>query len=87
MSSCMLHIALAAGALNYIFHDYRPICKSLSWSGALEKLPHKQLMRVMRIHEQLCCGLHAAINTPYRKGQHAGKNSNLCTVFIFTVYF
>lgn len=70
MSSCMLRIMLTAGALNYIFHDYRPICKPLSCSNVLEKLPHKKLMRVMRLHEQLHCGLHDIMSMVQYKKTH-----------------
>lgn len=74
---------LTAGALNYIFRDYRPICKPLSCSKILEKLAHKKLMRVMRSHGQLHCGLRDIMNVvQYRKSRHlaaeAGKYSNPC---------
>lgn len=53
---------LTAGALNYIFRDYRPICSPLSRSNVLEKLPPKKLMSVMRLHKQLHCGPHDVTN-------------------------
>lgn len=87
MSSCVLHIMLTAGALNYIFHDYRPICKPLSCSNVLEKLPSKKLMSVMRLHEQLHCGLHDIINVArYKKVilyQHRLVNMKICALFSF----
>ncbi len=87
ISSCVLNILLTAGALNYVFQNYRPICGPLSCSNVLEKLPYKNLMRVMRLHEQLHCGLHDIINRTVRKkvdikqqvSKYAGKYFNLCS--------